>query len=151
MSSPGVSPQTQRITRYLARVTLPPLTSIAVAVDYANIALDPDVSLYERYCAASTATRLLAAIRGEEIVEVNKPLQRSGLCERLGEVAGFNVCGKTDHETVKKLVEIVNACERGDVPVTDELVIALAQAVIISLVPQLKVQQREVATGAEEI
>jgi hypothetical protein len=51
-------PERRRIDRYIARVTPPPLTSIAVAIDYANIALDPSVSLYERYNVVSTAVRL---------------------------------------------------------------------------------------------
>jgi hypothetical protein len=60
--SEGVS-ERRRISRYIYRITQPPFTAIAIAVDYANIALNPDVSLYERYSAVSTAVRLLAAIR----------------------------------------------------------------------------------------
>jgi len=133
-----------RITRYLARVSPPPLTNLAIAVDYANIALDPDVSLYERFTAVSTAVRLLCTIRrgGQLLASARALLEESGLCERLREVTERNVCSSSGgggaDEVLRNLVEVVNACERGEIPVTDDLVLALAQAVIVILVPQMK-------------
>jgi hypothetical protein len=144
-----------RISRYIARVTPPPFTGIAVAVDYANIGLDPDISLYERYNAVSTAVRLLATIRREQFVtSINRLLVDSGLCEKFRDI-GVDVCkgerGRVagDEEIVKNLVKLVNMCERGEIPVTEELVFTLAQAVITTLVPQLKTIQ--VTQAPEEI
>ena len=147
--SAGISER--RVTRYLVRVSPPPFTSIAIAVDYANMALDPDISLYERYCAVSTAIRLLATIRRELFVSsIGVLLRDSGLCEKLRDVVGLNICDSEEAEggrriigdeaVIRKLVKIVNACERGDIPVTEELILTLAQAVIVTLVPQLKIQ-----------
>jgi hypothetical protein len=140
--SEGIS-ERRRIGRYIYRITPPPLTAIAIAVDYANIALDPDVSLYERYNAVSTAVRLLAALREEPFVDgVSTRVAASGLCERFRDV-GIDVCrgerGRaTDRELVENLVRVLDMCERGEIPVTEELVLALAQATIVSLVPQLR-------------
>jgi hypothetical protein len=131
-----------RITRYLARVSPPPLSNLAIAVDYANIALDPDVSLYERFIAVSTAVRLLCTIRGggQLLSSMVTLLEESGLCERLREVTERDVCSsdKAD-EVLRNLVKVVNACERGEIPVTDDLVLTLAQTVIVILVPQMRV------------
>jgi len=142
-----------KVVKYLARVTPPPLTGIAVAVDYANIGLDPDVSLYERFNAVSTAVRLLAAIRREQFLgSVATLLEDSGLCDRFKEL-GVEVCSKGrrsgDEAVVKRLIELVNACERGDAPITEELVLTLAQAVIVVLVPQLKTIQQQVLPPEE--
>jgi hypothetical protein len=142
-----------RAFKYLAKATPPPLTGIAVAIDYANIGLDPDVSLYERFNAVSTAVRLLATIRREQFVaSVAKLLEDSGLCEVFKEL-NVDVCvkgrGGGDEAVVKRLVELVNACERGDIPVTEELVLALAQAVIVVLVPQLRIMQQQVLPPEE--
>lgn len=132
----------RRIGRYIARVTPPPLTSIAVAIDYANIALDPSVSLYERYNVVSTAVRLLASLGIEPFLNmVGELLEASGLCERFRDI-GVNVCrGKggeaRDKEIVENLVKVLDMCERGEIPVTEELVLALAQVVIVTLVPRL--------------
>ena len=131
-----------RITRYLARVSPPPLTSLAIAVDYANIALDPDVSLYERFIAVSTAVRLMSTIRMEQsLISPRTLLEESGLCTRLREVSERDVCSGRragDIEMIRNLVEVVNACERGEIPVTEDLVLTLAQAVIVVLVPKMK-------------
>jgi hypothetical protein len=141
----GIS-ERRRIGRYIYRIAPPPLTAIAIAVDYANIALDPDVSLYERYNAVSTAVRLLAALRDEQVVDgVSVRVEASGLCERFRDI-GIDVCRgergrSTDHELLENLVRVLDACERGEIPVTEELILALAQAVIVSLVPQLKSPQ----------
>jgi hypothetical protein len=131
-----------RITRYLARVSPPPLTSLAIAVDYANIALDPDVSLYERFTAVSTAVRLACTIPGwQSLSSPRMLLEESGLCDRLREVSEREVCSsrRGDIEVLRNLVEVVNACERGEIPVTDDLVLTLAQAVIVMLVPRIRV------------
>jgi hypothetical protein len=133
-----------RITRYLARVSPPPLTSLAIAVDYANIALDPDVSLYERFIAVSTAVRLMSTIRMEQsFTSPRTLLEESGLCTRLREVSERDVCSSSsrragDIEVFRNLVEVVDACERGEIPVTEDLVLTLAQTVIVVLVPKMK-------------
>ncbi len=130
------------ITKYLPRVIPPPFSGIAVAVDYANIALDPDIPLYERYCAVSTAVRLLATLRREHlVVSVYRLLKDSGLCKRFRDI-DIDICEnikrEDDYSVIEKFVEIINTCENGDIPVTEELVLALAQAIIVTLVPQLK-------------
>jgi hypothetical protein len=133
-----------RIMRYLARVSPPPLTGLAIAVDYANIALDPDVPLYERFIAVSTAVRLLRTIPREQLLESpEKHLDESGLCDRLREVSDRDVCSsrRGGADVLGNLVEVVNACERGEIPVTDELVLALAQAVIVIVVPKMRYYQ----------
>jgi hypothetical protein len=142
-----------RAFKYLARATPPPLTGIAVAIDYANIGLDPDISLYERFNAVSTAVRLLATIKTEQFIgSVAKLLEDSGLCEMFKEL-NVDVCAKGrgggDTAVVKRLVDLVNACERGDIPITEELVLTLAQAVIVVLVPQLKAIQHQVLPPEE--
>jgi hypothetical protein len=139
----------RRTTRYLFRASPPPLTSVALAIDYANMALDQDLSLYERYCAASIAVRLLATIKREHLItSIATLLRDSGLCEKFRDIVGVPLCEgeeaegsrrvSGDEAIVRRLVRIVNACELGEMPVTEELVLALAQAVIVILAPQLR-------------
>jgi hypothetical protein len=51
---------------------------------------------------------------------------------------GVDVCSEErDEVVIENLVKLVDMCERGELPVTEKLVIALAQAVIVTLVPLL--------------
>jgi hypothetical protein len=133
------------ISRYLPRAAPPPLSGFAIAVDYANIALDPDVSLYERFCAVSTAVRLVSAL-SVELQVAQSPLallERSGLCARLHELSNVEVCSGSRRNVFEGLVEIVNKCERGELVVTEDLVLSLAQSVIVLVVPALRLRVAE--------
>jgi len=129
-----------RASRYLARIVPPPTSSPDIAIGYATAALDRSVPLTDRWNMVCTAARVMGVLLRVEGVrsrdEDLRILKASGLCEMFGEVLNHDVCSESEGPAAA-IIKLVNAVEKGEIPVTDRLVEVLAQTAIVLLAPLL--------------
>jgi hypothetical protein len=119
--------------QHIQRILLPPLSPAMLAVNFAVMSLDRSAPLLDRYYFASTAVRLAIAYT----TAINIPaVKRSGLCERLAEVFGDEtIC----ENLPDKVIRIVNELERGLKPISEEVVLTLAQLVVVAVAENITV------------
>ena len=134
----------------LARASPPPLTSVAVAVDLAGAGLDRSIPLLDRFHLVATAVRLAVKI---DVARLGagvdgRRLEDTGLCELFRSYLERDPCADR-RNPLRSLAEIVTEADRGEIPVTEELVAVTAQTVIVLLTPLLDEMARRVWTQEE--
>ncbi len=136
---------TSLIGSRLYKATPPPFTSIAVTVDLAGAGLDRSLPLLDRFNLVATAVRLTVnvdtSITG--IPGSFKNLDRARLCELYKIHLDEDIC-TSNTNILQNLVVVVEKLDKGDIPITEELVTLIAQTIIVIVTPLLEEPLRRI-------
>ena len=130
---PHTRPTSSLVGSRLFKASPPPLTSIAVTVDLADAGLDRSLPLLDRFNLVATAVRLATNIT--EIPIRFRKLASTSLCDLYKIHLDTDICSQPN--PVEQLDEIVGKLDKGEIPITEEIITLIAQTIIITVTPLL--------------